>query len=109
VKTETIILPEFCPGGMSTREEGRDLLVLILQLWKRVDSITLDFMNELVASTSFIDEVFGTLALHFSNEELKAKLKLENLDPIDRRMINATIAGRRKELANLISQDAHDS
>ena len=97
-KNEHIILTEFCEGGMSTREEGRDLLVLILQYWKRVGTITLDFGSELVASTSFIDEVFGTLALHFSNEELKAKLKLENIDPIDRRKINATITDRRKEL-----------
>ena len=100
-KNEHIILEEFCEGGMSTREEGRDVLVLILQLWKRVETITLDFSNELVASTSFIDEVFGTLALHFSNEELKAKLKLENIDPIDKRMINATIADRRRELEAL--------
>lgn len=101
LKNEKIVLTEFCPGGMSTREEGRDLLVLILQLWKRVDTITLDFSDELVASTSFIDEVFGTLALHFSNEELKSKLSLENVDPIDRRKINATISDRRKELETL--------
>jgi len=100
-KNETIILREFCQGGMSTREEGRDLLVLIIKFWKRVDSITLDFANEMIASTSFIDEVFGTLALLFSDEELKTKLRLENLDPIDKRMINATIAGRRKELEEL--------
>ena len=107
LKDEKIVLAEFCQGGMSTREEGRDLLVLILQLWRRVGTITLDFSDELVASTSFIDEVFGTLALHFSNEELKAKLTLENIDPIDKRMVNAVIASRRKEM-QLIQFDAYN-
>lgn len=103
MKNEIIVLPEFCEGGMATREEGRDLLVFILKLWKRVDTITLDFANELVASTSFISEVFGTLALHFTDDELKTKLKLINIDEIDKRMINATITSRRKELKELES------
>ena len=95
---EYIDLEEFCEGGMSTREEGRDVLVLILKLWKRAEKITLDFKNIQVASISFTDEVFGTIALHFSNEELKAKLTLENIDPIDKRMVNAAIASKRKEM-----------
>ena len=96
-----INIDEISEGDFSSREEGRDVLVLILKWWKRTDKIILDFKNIQVASTSFIDEVFGTLALHFSNEELKSKLKLENIDPIDKRMINATIADRRKELESL--------
>ena len=50
-----------------------------------------------------MDEVFGTLAMHFGNEQLKEKLTLINIDPIDKRMINSTIASRRKELKELES------
>jgi len=98
---EIIDLEKFCKGGMSSREEGRDVLVLLLKLWKRSETITLDFNNIQVASVSFIDEVFGTLALHFTNEQLKEKLILKNLDDIDKRMINSTITSRRKELESL--------
>lgn len=104
-KEIVIKITDISEGDFSSREEGRDVLVLILKWWKRVEKIIFDFDYVQVASTSFIDEVFGTLALHFSNEELKAKLKLENIDPIDKRMINATIADRRRELEALSSSE----
>lgn len=97
-KNKIIDLETFSEGDLSSREEGRDVLVHILKWWKRADRITLDFKYIQVASISFIDEVFGTLALLFSNEELREKLTLENIDPIDKRMINAAIASRRKEM-----------
>lgn len=94
-------IEELCEGGASTREDGRDILVLILKWWKRSKKISLDFKNIEFVCITFADEVFGTLAMHFSNEELKEKLDLINIDEINKRVINATISSRRKELEEL--------
>jgi hypothetical protein len=91
-------LTDFSEEGVSTRDEGRLVLIHLLKLWKRYEKIILDFSNIQIASVSFCDEVFGTLSMHFNNDELKAKLTLVNIDPLDKQTINTVIAARRKEL-----------
>ena len=101
LENKILKMEDISEGDFSSREEGRDTLVLILKWWRRAERITLDFSDNLIASTSFVDEVFGTLAMLFSNEELQEKLELINIDPIDRRMINSTIHSRREELKEI--------
>ena len=98
LENKILDIEELCEGEASTREDGRDILVLILKWWKRAKKISLDFKNIEFVTITFIDEVFGTLAIHFTNEDLLNKLKLINIDDIDKRMINAAISSRRKEL-----------
>ena len=100
-KTTTLKLGEICDGGLTSREEGREVLVLILKWWKLANKIVLDFQNIHTSSISFIDETFGTLAFHFSNEELVSKLDLVNVGDSVKQMINKIISSRRKELEEL--------
>ncbi len=74
----------------------------ILAEWDRWDHIVLDFCNRTIASASFLDEI-AKIGLDRSRDEIKAKLQVQKMDPLDRGLLNeylqARMAGRERARA----------
>jgi hypothetical protein len=76
----------------------------IEQHWNEVEPIVLDFKDVVIASISFFDESFGVLALHHPLAELTRRIKVENIDPPDRQLLNTIVLARERERTAKISE-----
>ncbi len=88
---------------MSSRTDGKKMRKYLQQRWEKEDNFVIDFENIEVASVSFIDEAFGALLEHYSLDDMKAKLKFENMDEHDRKLLNYLILSRDRENRRLHS------
>lgn len=57
----------------------------------------MDFGNVLVASVSFLDEIFGKPATEYSPMELTTKINLTNIQGFDRALVNDIIRSRLQQ------------
>jgi hypothetical protein len=94
MKTKEINIQRISGKNTVSREHGRVVYDKIKQLWGESDQIIIDFANLLIASVSFMDEVFGHLALEYSPDELRAKLKFVNMSEFDRALLNDIVYSR---------------
>lgn len=97
-----IVISEICDKKTVTRDDGGRINKIISSNWKKEKKFIIDFDNTLVASVSFMDEAFGKLALSYSKDDIKAKLKLENIGDYDRSLLNDILVSRfrQKELGH---------
>ncbi len=82
---------------MVTRDDGKKVRDMIESQWSDSDKIKIDFGNVLVASVSFIDEIFGQLALKYSRSEVTDKIVIENMQDFDRALLNDIMRSRFQE------------
>ncbi|MGA2734926.1 MAG: DUF4325 domain-containing protein [Syntrophobacteraceae bacterium] len=92
-----IDIVEICGKKTVTREDGRVINQILMENWDRTDQFQIDFRNLMVASVSFIDEAFGSLALCNTSSELKRKLIFQNMVPYDRKLLNDIIVLRLRQ------------
>jgi len=86
-----------CGARRVTREDGRVLREAILRHWAESESVTLDFDGVRIASVSFFDESLGLLARQHPLDEIKRRIRVENMDPADRRLLNDIVQSRSRE------------
>lgn len=91
-----------------TRDEGEIIQKIITDAWDKEDKFIINFNHVLVASVSFMDEAFGMLALKHTKDDLKNKLKIENIVDYDRALLNDILQSRFRqgELAFSVLHDA---
>ena len=80
-----------------SRADGKVIYEKIKNLWKTNDQIDIDFGNLAIASVSFMDEVFGHLALEYGQEQLRNKLRLLHINEYDRALLNDIILSRVRQ------------
>lgn len=69
----------------------------IEQHWTDGEPLTLDFEGVRIASVSFFDEALGLLARQYELAVLTQHVRVENMDPGDRALLNRIVHARAKE------------
>ncbi len=92
-----LLISECFGTNPMTREDGARLRHLIEQYWSDQDTLVLDFAGLRIASVSFFDESLGMLATKHPVEQLAQRVKVENIDSQDRRLLNSIVLSRAKE------------
>ena len=80
-----------------SRDDGKIIYDKLKTLWQTNDQVLVDFGDLVIASVSFMDEVFGYLALEYPREELRKKLKLLHINEYDRALLNDIILSRVRQ------------
>jgi hypothetical protein len=88
---------ELCGASHTTREDGAVLRAAIQKHWSDAEPLVLDFDGVRIASVSFFDESLGLLARKYPLDELKRRIRTENMDPSDRRLLNDIVVSRSRE------------
>jgi hypothetical protein len=91
-----------------TRSDGAELRAAIEKHWSDAEPVVLDFTGVRIASVSFFDESLGRLALLHPVEELTTRVKVENIDPADRRLLDDIVRSRSRERTELDSAQLRD-
>lgn len=86
-----------CKSALVSRGDGALLRRAIESHWSDSEQLVLDFADVRVASVSFFDESFGMLAKRHSIDELTKRIKVENIDPSDRALLNRIVLSRSRE------------
>lgn len=92
-----LVISESFGTNPVTREDGARLRHLIEQYWSDENTLVLDFAGLRIASVSFFDESLGVLATKYPVEQLTQRVKVENIDPQDRQLLNGIVLSRAKE------------
>jgi hypothetical protein len=92
-----IVITEFCRGSHVTRADGAHLRREIERRWDDSEPLTLDFADVRIASVSFLDESLGVLAKGRGLQELTRRVRVENMDPADRSLLNNIAIARDRE------------
>jgi hypothetical protein len=96
-----IIINQHFQTSRVTRADGANLRRLIEERWTDSEPLILDFSGLRIASASFFDESIGALAESYPLELLTQRLRMENMDPSDRKLLNQIVlsraAGRRSK------------
>jgi hypothetical protein len=87
----------YCKTARVSRGDGALLRHTIEEHWNDREPLVLDFSDVRIASVSFFDESLGRLALTHPLEELTKRVKVEHMDPADRRLLNNIVQARAKE------------
>jgi hypothetical protein len=90
-------ISEFCKSSHVTRGDGAHLRRAIEQRWSEPDQLVLDFLGVRVASVSFFDESLGLLAKRHELDELTRRVRVENMDPADKALLNSIVLARSRE------------
>ena len=86
-----------CGANRVTRPDGEALRLEIERHWKDTEPLVLDFEGVVIASVSFFDESFGVLALRHPLGEMTKRIKVENIQPEDRTLLNTIVIARQRE------------
>lgn len=70
---------------------------MIVANWNSGETIELDFEGVRIASVSFFDESVGLLALEHPPSEISARIRVVNIDPADRFLLNKVVSDRIHE------------
>lgn len=97
MRIEEINIEQISAKNTVSRTDGRTVCEKIKELWEGSDQITINFANLIIASVSFMDEAFGHLALEYSQDDLKRKLKFVGMNEYDRALLNDIIILRVRE------------
>ncbi len=88
---------ETCGSNRVSREHGREFRATLEKLWSADEPLVVDFGNVRIASVSFLDEGMAVLALRYSLEEIRRRLRVINITPDDRRLLNELLLARARE------------
>ncbi|GBE29793.1 MAG TPA: DUF4325 domain-containing protein [Bacteroidetes bacterium] len=84
--------------SVSSRKDGRKLRRKILDtLANSQESVIVDFGGMEIASVSFLDEGIALLLEDITIEEMGKKVKVINIDELDRKLLNFITLSRKKE------------
>ena len=92
-----LLIAEVCKGARVSRKDGEALRDLLEAHWNDSDPLVLDFQGVVIASVSFFDESFGTLALRHPLTEVTKRIKVEHMQPEDRKLLNTLVLARQRE------------
>ena len=92
-----IVISERFKGSRVTREDGAKLRALIEEHWNDSEPLVLDFSGLRIASASFFDESLGVLAKQLPLDELTRRVRIEGIDPADRKLLNQIVLARAEE------------
>jgi hypothetical protein len=92
-----IVVKVFCRASRVTRGDGALLRRAIEERWDDDAPVVLDFDGVRIASVSFFDESLGLLAKKHPLDELTRRVRVENIDPADRRLLNNIVVARDRE------------
>lgn len=98
-----IEIKKFTDKSRVRRKDGKKLRKIVEEFWN-AEKFELDFSYIAIASVSFLDEVFGKLALEHSTDELRKKIKVKNITDYDRGLINDIIRSRSRQRENGIKR-----
>jgi STAS-like domain of unknown function (DUF4325) len=101
-----IQIAELSHGSNVTRADGAVLRTAIEQLWNDAEPVILDFQALRIASVSFFDEGVGVLAKAYGREVIAKRLRVENIDPSDRKLLNEIVSSRAREREHATSGDS---
>lgn len=101
-----IHIETYCHTKRVSRGDGAFVRRAIEEHWSDKEPVVLDFDGVRIASVSFFDETLGLLARKHDLETLKLHVKVENIDPADRRLLNRIVLARAKERQMDASEDA---
>jgi hypothetical protein len=99
-------IASLCGGAHVTRADGAKLRAAIEQHWSDPEPVVLDFSGVRIASLSFFDESLGRLATLYPPEELAARVRVEQIDPGDRDLLNQIVLSRANERARALTRSA---
>lgn len=97
MKVAALNIEQVAGNKTVSRADGKIIYEKIKELWNTNDQVLVDFGNLVIASVSFMDEVFGHLALEYPGEELRKKLKLLHINDYDRALLNDIILSRVRQ------------
>ena len=89
-----INIATYCKAARVSRGDGALLRKAIEESWDSWEQIVLDFSNVTIASVSFFDESLGMLARRHPLDDL---VRVENMMPSDRALLNSIVLSRAKE------------
>ncbi|MBK8994478.1 MAG: STAS-like domain-containing protein [Myxococcales bacterium] len=92
-----IHIETFCHTKRVSRGDGAFVRRAIEERWSDSEPVVLDFEGVRIASVSFFDEALGLLARKHDIDTLKSHVKVENIDPADRQLLNRIVLARAKE------------
>lgn len=97
-----LVVQDVCSSRVS-RADGARLRAAILDAWNGHEVVEVDFLQETIASISFLDEGVAALFLDYDAEEIRRRLRVVGLVEGDRRELNRLVAKRRAKRV-----DAHE-
>jgi len=97
-------ISKICDKKTVTRDDGKKINEILTAEWEKQKEFTIDFDNILIASVSFMDEAFGSLALKYSKEELQKKLRIEHILPYDKALLNDILVSRFRQKSHQSKQ-----
>lgn len=97
MKIAALNIEQMAGKNTVSRHDGKILYEKIKELWETNDQVLVDFGNLVIASVSFMDEVFGHLALEYPRDELRKRLKLLHINDYDRALLNDIILSRVRQ------------
>ena len=101
-----IQIAQLSSGSNVTRSDGAVLRAAIEQLWSDAEPVTLDFQALRIASVSFFDEGVGVLAKAYGRDVIAKRLRVENIDPNDRKLLNEIVSSRAREREHATNGDS---
>ncbi len=90
-------IESYCRTKRVSRGDGAHVRRAIEEHWNDAEPLVLDFDGVRIASVSFFDEALGLLARKHELEILTQHVKVENIDPADRTLLNRIVLARAKE------------
>jgi hypothetical protein len=90
-----------CGSSRVSRQDGKRLREAIEQAWREGEAVELDFGEVRIASVSFLDEGVALLALENPLSVIKEKIRVTNIGPKDRQLLNSLLGARARERAEL--------
>src|SRR4051812_12729543 len=88
---------DVCKESRVFREDGVRLRHAIEDGWLKTETIDVDFEKIRIASASFLDEGIAVLALRLPLDEIRKRLRIQNLTTPDRRLLNELTLARARE------------
>lgn len=101
-----IQIAQLSHGSNVTRADGAVLRTAIEQRWNDAEPVILDFQALRIASVSFFDESVGVLAKAHGREVIAKRLRVENIDSSDRKLLNEIVSSRAREHEHATSGDS---
>jgi hypothetical protein len=92
-----LLVADVCGAARVSRADGGALRQHIEEHWGESQPTVVDFSGVTIASVSFFDESFGMLALVHPIEDLTRHIKVENIAPPDRKLLNSIVLSRQRE------------
>lgn len=92
-----ISIATFCNAARVSRGDGAHLRNAIERHWDAGEQVVLDFSNVKIASVSFFDESLGLLARKHPLSELTRRVRVENMNALDRALLNSIVRSRAQE------------